>query len=329
MSRWWIQLFRSAAAATSLAARAALGGAAWGLPCGAASGGQPPAQTATPPARGKSPPPPTLPSGVSALLVVRDAERLRGTDASRVMLDLVSRFADVSALTESWASFAHAVGLEPEPALDRLLGRHVAFVLGEPAEADAPPRWTVASELTEAAVQRLKERLAPAPRGFEAGQAVLWVEKGAFELLVPPVDEHGLVHVSLSPSGRAAPIDATRPFLEPIAARAALAPYDVLAVIRGMTPESRQDAIAIAAKQTRVGWTAKLRATPGMFGLPDAGAWRGRLARRRAAGPRPARGPVRALPLRRFPPGIDGPGGVGRVQAPGVGHGSHECAPAR
>lgn len=247
--------------------------------CATSWGEQP--QTAKPVAqtvgstRGKSPPPPTLPAGVTALVVVRDAERLRGTAASQALLDLASRFADVSALRESWGSFAQAVGLEPEVAFDRLLGRHAAFVLGEPSGPEEPSTWTVASELTEAAVQRLKQRLAPAPRGFEGGQAVLWVEKGAFELQVPPVDEHGLVHVSLSPSGRSAPINATRPFLEPLAARAALAPYDVLAVIRGMTEASREEAIAIAAKQNRDGWTAKLRATPGMFGLPDAGAWRG------------------------------------------------------
>lgn len=172
-----------------------------------------------------------LPANLDLVVVVNDATRLR---KGRLGAELPKILGDQQAferVTEAWGGLAKELGWSDNELFDRLIGRRIAFVartVSEPAET----RWAVLATISRETEMQLRSRLRVAPRAMVAGQQVLSLEKGAYELATRSVQSGAkssdTVEVVLGPAGQSTIFDE-------MVARPAAADRDAQAIL-GRTP---------------------------------------------------------------------------------------------
>lgn len=173
-----------------------------------------------------------LPANLDLVVVVNDATRLR---KGRLGAELPKILGDQQAferVTEAWSGLAKELGWSDNELFDRLIGRRIALVartVGEPAET----RWAVLATISRETELQLRSRLRVAPRAMVAGQQVLSLEKGAYELATRSAQSSAkssdTVEVVLGPAGQSTIFD------EMVARPAATTDRDGLATL-GRTP---------------------------------------------------------------------------------------------
>jgi len=149
----------------------------------------------------------------SAVIAVGDAGALRRAPAGRAIAAMLHDAGLLERTAGAWAELARAIEMEPDAALEGLLGRRAALVV-QPAPQDAPrravfpqgrpadaARWLLLSEIGPDEAARLRRGLRPAPRGVLAGRPIYALEQGRYELALDRL-EGGRWLLLLAPGGR-------------------------------------------------------------------------------------------------------------------------------
>ncbi len=171
----------------------------------------------------------------------------------------------------AWSELAGSMGLEGEAAFDALLGERALLVLGEP-KTEAPPAWGVTTCVTPQNGTTLERGLDAAPRGFDQGRPVMLVERGKFRLSrldrrdgIKEVD--GWTHMLLAP----AEVGESAGWI----ARSIGAAEGIAQLPGEITWYQKTDTkgayFVASVSREEQGWRAKIRATPGVLGLTEAG----------------------------------------------------------
>lgn len=160
-----------------------------------------------------------LPADVDVVLCAREAGGATGGASLRTGQRMMDELSAQLGLPAAWAELWKALDLPPQQAVDELLGRRVLVAVRWPAGAagiadDQAPRarpapqpdWVVISLVSQGTERRIRERLRPAPRDVEFGQAILSLEDGRFLLTsrvleaAPGSGEQRLAVLMLAPS---------------------------------------------------------------------------------------------------------------------------------
>lgn len=155
----------------------------------------------------------------SARLVVAVEDLAGSWDSPAIATTLVTigSLTDLTATLEAWTLLSKQMGMAPNEAAKRLLGRRFLLVSdGEEAGAS----WAIAMQVDGDTAGLLRRNLKAVPRSLRAGLPVLAIEGNAFELVVHDLGkrkvssvfsgdtEPGDAVVVLGPSSRAALFDA-------------------------------------------------------------------------------------------------------------------------
>lgn len=232
-----------------------------------------------------------LPSQAEVALILDGASRIRTSPAGKT---LSAALADSGLLAESnraWDDLARVLGLHREDALDALLGRRVVLVMTG-LRPDSVSGWAIASQVSPETERRLRAGLGASPRQVVAGQPILSVEQGRYELasavfrdasaspLLREDERAGPVAiVLLAPSGSSSLFDAMlplvqgkvalTPFGQSINPAAAHRPCDGLLIARLPAAKGRGDRYAAVALHAHPNaWSADTIAWPARLWLP-------------------------------------------------------------
>ncbi len=231
-----------------------------------------------------------LPAQAEIALVLDGASRVRTSPAGAT---LSSALADAGLLAESnraWDDLARVLGLRREEALDALLGRRVVLVMTG-LTADSPTGWASAAQVSPEIERRLRAGLGAAPRQVVAGQPILSVEQGRYELASAVFRDAGaspllrddgragpVALVLLAPAGNSALFDAMLPLVQGKAVEtpfgtslnpaASLRESDGLLIARLSAAESAKDRYAAVALHAHPNaWSANTIAWPARLWL--------------------------------------------------------------
>ncbi len=123
-----------------------------------------------------------LPRTVELVVVVDDAARTRRSPAATALVGALGELGfSLQELAPQWAKLAADLDWGSQETFDRILGSRVMLVVRD-VEKPGARRWAILSEVSEQTEQRLKARLAVAPRKIVAGHPIFALEAGRYEL---------------------------------------------------------------------------------------------------------------------------------------------------
>jgi hypothetical protein len=212
-----------------------------------------------------------LPAKADAVIIVHNAAGQRSTAAGKQLTRLLDEAGSFAASRAAWGKLASQLGCSSEQAFDDLLGRQVVLVMRGLHQAEGPD-WAVLTQVSAATERRLRDRLAPVPRGHIASLSVLGLEDGNYQLVIGrrPTDSAagesrtpGAATMLLGPRGGGLFEEMAPSVLSAAHARlvAAAGKADMLAVLRsGEFASQRMTAISVS--RTGDGWNASIVASP-------------------------------------------------------------------
>ena len=133
------------------------------------------------------------PADTSVFAAVRTPMELMRTPTGEAVGRTLASFG----LNETHFAFermARELGFNGEHAARALLSERVTLV-GRPA-ADETMHWVVETEVSREAVERIRQRLRPAPRKVASGRAILALERGRYHLAVFDRGERSVVVIA-------------------------------------------------------------------------------------------------------------------------------------
>lgn len=129
------------------------------------------------------------PKDARLVVAINDLAGAWETPAIATGLSAVQSLTDLSETTRAWALLSKQIGLAPNDAAKRLLGRRVLLVSdGEQAGAS----WAIATLVDGETAALLRKNLQAVPRALRDGMPVLAIEGNAFELVVQDVGRRTL-----------------------------------------------------------------------------------------------------------------------------------------
>ncbi|MFZ4573626.1 MAG: hypothetical protein ACOYN0_04465 [Phycisphaerales bacterium] len=120
-----------------------------------------------------------LPSSATFVLAADDLGSLRATPAAQACFEFVRESGLAAGSLAGWDALAGILGTASAQSMDDLLGRQALLVMDDRGGRDQLALLTLVSPQTEA---RVRSRLEPVPREVDAGQPVLSLENGRFDL---------------------------------------------------------------------------------------------------------------------------------------------------
>ncbi len=221
-----------------------------------------------------------LPADLELVVCVRDADRQRQSPPGRAIVQSIAGAKLFSETSAAWVKFGVLLGWGPEEAFSRLAGRRLVLAIGP--VVDGARSWALLSDVYGDAERRLRSRLRPSPRQTIAGQPVLSLEDGRFELAIfcPPINSAARAAtpctIILAPTGRGDLLDrivrglAGEPPGSTLADSAAMKDVRSLMgadifVLAQRLDDGGAEFAATGATLDGDGWTARLRASHGWF----------------------------------------------------------------
>lgn len=222
-----------------------------------------------------------LPSDVQMILCIKDAQRQRRSAPGQAIVRALAGARFFSETGAAWIKLADLMEWEPEEAFVRLAGRRLVLAIAGQTE-HGDHAWAILSDVDSDTERRLVSRLRPAPRKTVAGQPVLSLEDGRFEIAIfCPPQGAGKQPVApctivLAPTGRGDLLDrivrglagdAPGPVLgDAPAMKAALPLLGADLFFMGIREgKDGPQQLLLAAALADDGWTASLRASPGLL----------------------------------------------------------------
>jgi hypothetical protein len=224
-----------------------------------------------------------LPADVQLVIRIRDADRQRQSPPGQALARAIAESRLFAETNAAWNNLARDLFLEPEEAFRRLAGRRIVLAIaGENAAGDRD--WAILSDVDPAIERSLRGALNIAPRAAIAGQPILSLEDGRFELAIcaggnrkGKPETRTLV---LAPTGRGnllerivmslAGMDAGPLLRDTRAMKDSHALLDGDVFVLAVRQDRPLDYLGLSASLVANGWEARLLASPEMILGPKA-----------------------------------------------------------
>lgn len=205
-----------------------------------------------------------LPTGLQAVIVVRDAAGQRSSPAGLAVTKAIQRARTFDRTIEAWNQLSAVLGWAPGEAFDRLLGEQLIIAVAE-GEGSGEYRWAVLSDVASDAADHLRRRLSLSPRQVWRGATILAGEDGKFCMALVPSEGNRRTLILASSANRSlfdaivGSFGSSSPVLGDSAGFRAsrdLPMRDVVVLLNGRAgPRGERPFIAISAQRWSHGWS--------------------------------------------------------------------------
>lgn len=204
-----------------------------------------------------------LPTGLQAVVVVRDAAGQRASPAGLAVTAALRQARAFDRTIEAWGQLSAVLGWTPSAAFDRLLGEQLIIAVAEGEGRQR--RWAVLSDVAADVAEHLRRRLSLHPRQVWRNATILAGEDGKFCMALVPSESDRRTLILASSANRSLfddivdSLGSSAPVLGDSAGFRAsrdLPVSDVVLLLNWRSDERRERTfVAISARHWNHGWS--------------------------------------------------------------------------